>query len=379
MRALRLLLPVLLLAAVVAAPAAHAATVRVVATGLDSPRHLAFGSRGDLFVAESGRGGSGPCFTGPEGPACMGATGAVTRISRSGRQSHWITGLASLANTPGNTDAIGPHGIAVRGAHNVLVTNGGPTDPKDAAGNPIMRDTLAAQNPVADRFGRLLQIRTRGGHVRSLADVWGFEHASNPDAQLGNPLVDSNAVDVLPLRRGYVIADAGGNAIYTVSRTGKLSALTVFPNRMVPNPMGGADVPMQAVPTSVVRGPRGNYYVSQLTGFPFPPGGADIYRVNPRTGKARVFASGFTNVMDLAFGPRRTLYVLEIDANGLLNQGDEGALFALNRRGQRRKIALPAGALPAPGGIAVRGRALYVTINTGSPGEGRVVRIRPGG
>src|ERR1700755_1628231 len=58
--------------------------VKVIATGLDSPRHLAFGDD-DLFVAEAGRGGSGPCFAGGEGPACMGATGAVTKIDHRGR------------------------------------------------------------------------------------------------------------------------------------------------------------------------------------------------------------------------------------------------------------------------------------------------------
>ena len=59
MRALRFLSLVVLFALGVA-PSARATTasVDVVASGLDSPRHLAFGSRGDLFVAESGRGGS---------------------------------------------------------------------------------------------------------------------------------------------------------------------------------------------------------------------------------------------------------------------------------------------------------------------------------
>ena len=33
---------------------------------------------------------------------------------------------------------------------------------------------------------------------------------------------------------------------------------------------------MQAVPTSVEKGRDGWYYVSQLTGFPFPVGGASI-------------------------------------------------------------------------------------------------------
>jgi glucose/arabinose dehydrogenase len=66
MRVLRVL-PIVLLLALGVAPAAAATTsmaattsVEVVASGLDSPRHLAFGSRGDLFVAESGRGGRVP-------------------------------------------------------------------------------------------------------------------------------------------------------------------------------------------------------------------------------------------------------------------------------------------------------------------------------
>jgi hypothetical protein len=36
---------------------------------------------------------------------------------------------------------------------------------------------------------------------------------------------------------------------------------------------------MQAVPTSVAVAPDGAYYVGQLTGFPFPVGGARVFRV----------------------------------------------------------------------------------------------------
>jgi hypothetical protein len=155
MRAFRVLAIVLLLALGIAPAAAATTSVDIVASGLDSPRHLAFGSRGDLFVAEAGRGGTGPCFVGGEGPACMGATGAVTKIDRWGRQSRLVEGLASYANTPGNTNAIGPHGITVLGADRVVVTNGGPTEPKDASGSPISRHPGRAE-PVADLFGRLL-------------------------------------------------------------------------------------------------------------------------------------------------------------------------------------------------------------------------------
>jgi hypothetical protein len=381
MRALRVL-PIVLLLVLGVAPAAAATTsaaattgVDVVASGLDSPRHLAFGSRGDLFVAESGRGGSGPCFIGGEGPACMGATGAVTKIDRWGRQSRIAEGLASYANTPDNTNAIGPHGITVLGADRVFVTNGGPTEPKDASGSPISRDTLAAQNPVADLFGWLLLIRHHG-QIRRVADLWAFERDVNPDAAVGNPAVDSNPVDVLFDRGRFVVADAGGNAIDVVNHKGRVSNLAVFANRLVPNPFGGPDIPMQAVPTSVVMGPDRQYYVSQLTGFPFPPGGANVYRVDPRTGAVTVFASGFTNIMDLAFGKNGTLYVLEIDHDGLLGGSTDGGLFAVSRDGTKRQIALAPGTLTMPGGIAVGRDGLYVTNNAGSPGGGQVLRIR---
>jgi hypothetical protein len=375
MRVLRAV-PIMLVIAAAAAPQAAAAPAKVdvIASGLDAPRHLAFGSRGDLFVAEAGKGGSGPCFAGPEGPACIGATGAVSKIDRRGHRTRIVEGLASFANTPGDTNAIGPHGIAVQG-DTVYVTNGGPTEPKDAAGATILRDTLAAQNPVADLFGRLLSVKHHG-KVKRIADIWGFERAVNPDAKVGNPAIDSNPVDVLLDRGRFVVADAGGNAIDIVRRSGGVSALTVFANRLVDNPFGGPQVPMQFVPTSVVLGPDHQYYVSQLTGFPFPVGGANVYRVDPRTGGVTVVATGFTNIMDLAFGWDGTLYVLEIDHDSLLGPSPEGALFAVSRDGTKRQIELPPGTLTEPGGITVGRDGLYVSNNTGAPGAGQVLRIR---
>ena len=374
MRAL-CLAPLLLLAALALAPAAGAASaVTEIADGLDSPRHLAFGSSGDLFVAEAGRGGTGPCFMGGEGPACMGASGAVTRISKKGKQSRIATGLASYANTPTNENAIGPHGITVLGARQVYVTNGGPTNPSDANGT-ILRETLAQQNPVADLFGRLLRVKVNG-KIRKVADIWDFERDVNPDKTVGNPAIDSNPVDVLHRKGRFVVADAGGNALDVVKRKGKVSNLALFPNRPgVPGPAPGSLIDMQAVPTSVVLGPDGSYYVSQLTGFPFPVGGANINKVDPKTGAVSTFASGCTNLMDLAFGKDGTLYALEIDHDSLLGGTNEGGLYAVDPSGTAAQIDLPAGSLPMPGGITFRKKALYVTINSGSPGEGAVVRI----
>jgi hypothetical protein len=346
--------------------------VREVASGLDSPRHLAFGSRGDLFVAEAGRGGAGPCFNSAEGPSCMGASGAVTQIDRWGRQYRIADGLASFAASADNGSAIGPHGITVVGKDTVIVTNGGPTAPTDTTtGAVLTREALAAQNRVADLFGRVLMLGHRGRPLK-LADIYAFERDRNPDGGA----VDSNPVDVLYDGHRLAVADAGGNFAATVSLFGRVNTLAVFPNGpAVPNPFGGPPIAPQAVPTSIVEGPDGHYYVSQLTGFPFPVGAANVYRVHPYTGRTTVVASGFTNIMDLAFDRDGTLYVLEIDHDSLLGPGTDGAIFTVNRKGTKR-LALPAGALPTPGGIAVGRDGLYVTVNATSAGGGKVLRIR---
>ena len=77
----------------------------VVASGLDSPRHLTFSSNGELYVAEAGRGGprqggSQPanCAAHPLGLFCLGFTGAVTHVRDDGPDERVLTGLPSIAN-----------------------------------------------------------------------------------------------------------------------------------------------------------------------------------------------------------------------------------------------------------------------------------------
>jgi hypothetical protein len=376
-RAIKLLTLVAVIVLAVAAPAgAHhkrgsgSGEVKVtkIAEGLDNPRHLAFGARG-LYVAEAGKGGDGPCFDGPEGPACVGDTGAIALVDRNGVHPV-VTGLASFGNQGTGDGAIGPHGIDVSGWGRIYFTNGGPT-----AAN---RDDLAAANPVADQFGRLLTFKH--GQVVRLADIWGFERDNNPDAAEANPEIDSNAVDVLVDGHRLVVADAGGNSLLKARKNGSIQVLSIFANRTVPNPLGGPDVPMQAVPTGVIKGGHGDYFMSQLTGFPFPVGGANVWRVDRRTGDAEVFASGFTNIMDLAFDRRGTLWVLEIDHDSLLGGTNDGAIFAVDRNGNKTQLELPAGTLTHPGGITVgKDGALYVTNHGDEAGAGEVLRIDVGG
>ena len=362
----------------VAAPAgAHGLDVDVIASGLDNPRHLAVAKDGDVYVAESGRGGdhatSRSCFNSAEGFACTGATGAVTKVWRRGRhyrQERVVRGLASFAPESGGS-AIGPHGIYVDG-RDLYVTNGGPTAPwrGDDATQTVLRDpTLVAEEPISRLYGTLLKF-SKHGHPRLVADLWRFERDVNPDAELANPLIDSNPVDVFAERGRTLVADAGGNTVLSVSDRGRVRVVSVFPNTAEG---------MQAVPTGVVVGPDGATYVSQLTGFPFPVGGANVFRIDPRSGTVSTYASGFTMAMDLAFGRDGTLYVLEIDSDSLLQPGTDGAIWAVPRNGAPRKLELPAGTLTEPGGIAVgRHGELYVTNHSREAGNGEVLRLRGG-
>ena len=171
------------------------------------------------------------------------------------------------------------------------------------------------------------------------------------------------------------MADAGGNAIDVVNHKGRVRNLAVFANRLVPNPFGGPDIPMQAVPTSVVVGPDRQYHVSQLTGFPFPVGHANIYRVVK--GQApTVWATGLTNVTSLAFDRHGRLYAVQLANTGLLAVGDalpSGSLLQVSRTGAHKVVADD---LPAPYGLAIRDGSAYVSTCSVCPGGGEVWRYR---
>jgi sugar lactone lactonase YvrE len=342
----------------------------VVADGLDNPRGIGFGPDGALYVAESGSGGSGPCIPSPEGgEACFGRTGAVTRITK--RSQHRVlTGLPSVAGA-GGVAASGPVDLGFSGWTGYLLVGnpGGGTDTRERLG------------PGAGRFGKLLKVDLHG--IRAVADFPRFEEKNNPDKGAGAEPgleIDSNPNGLLVRKHSQVVADAGGNDLLKVDHKGRISVLAVFPPRLVDAPPGipglPPELPMQAVPTSVVKGPDGAYYVGQLTGFPFPPGGAKVFRVVPGH-KPKVFAGGFTNIIDIAFDKRGRLYVLEIASEGLLNvpEGElpTGRLVRVNRNGSRETLASEG--LNAPGGFVLGHGAAYITNNSILSDAGQVVKV----
>lgn len=340
---------------------AHHPRWRMIATGLDNPRQLSFDPHGNLYVAEAGRGGSGPCQSGPEGDeVCYGTTGAVTRI---GRHSHKrvLRHLPSLAAKDG-TAAIGPADVAVDRRGHYLLTIGLGADPAVRTGLPALGRRL---------MGTLTAGRVHGYGPRVVADLAAREAAKDPDGE--GP--DSNPVGFARSGHGVVAADAGGNDLLRIGRHGRINTLAVFPAKMMANPMGGPDVPMDAVPTSVVRGPDGAWYVSQLTGFPFPVGGASIFRVVPGH-TPTVFATGLTNVTDLAWH-RGRLYAVQLANGGLLTAPqDAPPVGSLVRVPAHSTKPIPVAAdLTAPDGVAIRRHAAYVTTCAVCPGGGGVARV----
>ncbi len=342
----------------------HPATTgpTTVASGLDNPRHLSFGADGTLYVAESGRGGAGPCFEGPEGNACLGLSGAVTSVQWTRRgvsQTRVVTGLPSLAGTDGSS-ASGPADVAVTGRGRIAVVIG-------LGGSPATRTSLGSD---ARKLGTIVAgPLKKSANLPIVADVVAYEGRANPDG--GE--VDSNPSSILRLGNRYVVTDAGGNDLVSVGR--RNSTLAVFPDRLVSTPPGMGlppQIPMQAVPTGVSVGPDGAYYVSQLTGFPFPAGASTIWRVVP--GQApTAYATGLTNVTDLTWSHGK-LYAVQLANGGLLAaQGlPMGSLVEVSTSGAHHTIATN---LPAPYGVAVSGGAAYVTTCSVCAGGGSVMRI----
>ena len=377
-----------LVVALAAPMAAQGPAINEVVGGLNSPRGVAIGADGTIYVAEAGAGGTEPCVTHAElGNLCLGASGTITAVS-GGEATPLVGGLASGISDAG--EVIGPSDVTVAADGTVWFLVGGPT-----AGSAEFRETIP--DGAGAGMGQLYRIDA-DGVAQSVADLADYETTENPDAdQPGNAEPDSNVHGLAATADGAAIADAGANTLLLVDATGAISTLAVFPVAMQPIPAelappadpaaepdpdaGPPMVPMDPVPTSVALGDDGALYVGQLTGFPFPPGGAVVNRVAPGE-EPSVYADGFTNVIDVEFASDGSLYVLEIAHEGLLSAGEGGppmgGLWKVPAGGGSAELIASDG-LPMPGGLAVADDGtIYVSTCTACPaGAGALVSIQP--
>ncbi|MBA2356400.1 MAG: ScyD/ScyE family protein [Acidobacteria bacterium] len=365
-------------------------------SGLDSPRGLAFGPEGALYVTEAGRGAGvvasptadSRCFPGPVGGlTCYGPTGAVSRLWR-GEQSRVVTGLPSIA---------APNGSRATGATDIVLGRGHAYLTMGLENNPLRRGEFP-QIPELAGFASLVHL-SASGQWRVVADVGAYEEANNPDGRLtaeGSPHLDTNPHGLVRYPGGHLITDAGANALLRVRANGDISLLAVFHSRgsspprpsFAPSPFPSI---ADAVPTSVVLGPDGAYYVSELTGVPFVDTRANVYRVVPGEEPQMFFVqdaclTGFKMILDLAFDDEGNLYVLQ-HATGALQQTGPGVLIRVTpdkdqsdicaqyQAGTRTTVL---GGLSRPTSVVIGpDSAIYVTNNGTSMGGGQVLRSEP--
>lgn len=344
------------------APAATYSIIEVM-TDLASPRGLALGPDGGIYVAEAGSGGNGPSVVlGNGNTAFLGASSSLSRLL-GGVQERVLTGLPSIATAAG-LDAGGLQDVAFDslGQAYGLFSFGSQSSQRDAN-----------LGTAGANLGRVVRMTLSGmGALESLADIASHEGATNP----AGGATDSNPFGMAIANNGdFLIADAGGNSFLSATASGVVSTLGVLSARTNPLPFG--PLSFQSVPTAITVGPDGAYYIGQLTGFPFPPGAANVYRFDPATNALAVAYGGFTNIVDLTFDQDGNLYVLQLTTNGLGPNPGAGALFKIDALDNARTLVASTG-LVFPGSVlAGPDGSLYVSNRTNAPSGGQVLRLTP--
>jgi hypothetical protein len=170
---------------------------------------------------------------------------------------------------------------------------------------------------------------TEGGKAQLIADFGPYEKANNVDGGFEAPNKPETIVNAYDLvwdgKNGLFVSAAGANAVFHVTLDGKITNYAIFKER--PNPLfpGIGGPTMDTVPTGLAIGPDGALYVSTLTGFPFPSGGAVVYRMEDKdkdgdaleAGETTVYASGLTTATDLTFEKDGSLLVAQFSLNML--------------------------------------------------------------
>jgi hypothetical protein len=330
------------------APAIASEPFTVVLDGLQSPRGLAFGPAGRLYVAQAGNGGN---------------TGKISVIRypwlASPQTSDLVTGLPSFGDS--EDGFVGPAGLSAMGDGTLYAVVETPAPPD------------LPQAPA----GHLIKV-SQGGQVRDVADVFAFDYAwfqDHPDLGFASDHPDSNPYGVLALPGAIYVVDAATNTLDLVRPNGSIQILAYFPDNAF------AD----ATPTCIAPGPDGAFYVGTLAlvdSLVIGPS-AIVYRVDPRAADpgdfdtvlnlAQKWATGLWPINGCAFGPDGSFYASELITSGDFSGGDVVKIpFAT----PDVHISLTGQALTFPAGVAVGPDAkVYVSNGAAFVPQGQVVRL----
>jgi sugar lactone lactonase YvrE len=331
----------------------------VVASGLNNPRGLAFGSGGTLYVAEGGTGGTastkGVCtqVVPPIGPYTGGFTASISRISGQGTRTVVASRLPSSQTSKAS-------GSMASGVADVAFGPGGRLFALIAG--------AGCSHGLKGTSNEIVQVRP-GGTVTRVANLSAFlktHPVANPDKADFEP--DGTWYSLVTAGPNFYAVEPNHQELDKVTSGGRVSRVIDF-SKFFP---GNTD---WHGPTAMVS--RGkSLYIGTLMPFPVKVGAAEVFKVNPATGRFSVFAAGLTTVLGLAFGKGGALYVLEMSVK---NGGPAPATGEVVRiMGSHRTLV--ASGLNFPTGMAFGPDGnLYVSVNGfgAPPGGGQVVRIKP--
>lgn len=237
---------------------------------------------------------------------------------------------------------------------------------------------------------------------RAVVDLAAYQEEHPDPDDLEGDAGESNPFGLAALDHHRVlVADAAGNELLEVDRRGHVRSVARFLPRVVevpeglpatgpggePLPPAGTEIPSESVPTSVVVGADGDYYVSELRGFPATPGTSQVWRVDddarravcdpakPRQRDCHRVADGLTSVVDLAVDGK-DLYAVTLSKLSWLALelgvpvAEEGAVYRLrpgHHRGHPKEIA--PGQVRLPGGVEVDRHRLWLTGPVFGPGS----------
>ncbi|KOV57746.1 ScyD/ScyE family protein [Streptomyces sp. MMG1121] len=335
----------------------------VVASNLHNPRGVRVQPDGSLVVAEAGT----TLATCPPPPAnqrnsCLGFTGSLYRVAGSSK-GRVVTGLPSeQINQDYGTSVL----TRVAGAVQA-----------DYAGDGTFQVSYGLSGAPADRAALgagsepLGSLSTSKGKV--LGDLAEHELEHNPDAAdgiTGGPF--SNPWEFAKDGKDFLVTDAGANDLIRVHADGTTSTEFLFPNNISANPAtSDPQTPvgqLQAVPTGIVRGHDGAFYIADMSGM--EQGKSRIWRYVPGS-QPTVIATGLTDVLGLALDPHSNDLIALSYGTGTSSNPGPGALNRISTSTGAVTAIQTTTPLVAPAGLAVTSNGdVYVTSNTqGSTGE----------
>ncbi|WP_340114789.1 ScyD/ScyE family protein [Maribellus mangrovi] len=320
-------------------------TVSTFAEQIMYPRGLKFGPDGYLYVATAGVGGNNSTESlceqviPPVGPYLGGNTASILKFSPQGDASVLASELPSDINGLGFTMGIADVAFIGNQLYALLVAGCSHGNP-DYPSSVIKVNNDGSWSVVADLSSYLLT-----------------NPVAYPEEEDFEP--DGSAYGMVNLRGDFYVIEANHGEMLKVSTDGEVSRLIDF-----------SAYYGHIVPTAIAY--HGNFYVGNLRTFPLEEGSSNIYKVTP-DGVPKIWATGFTGILGVAFDAQNRMYVLETSAVDNGPVPGTGRVVRVNNDDSRDVIVdhllFPTGMTFGPDG------ALYISNAGFGPPTGEILKV----